>query len=135
VRGKTQALRRCGKTPVTIDPSFFKESRMSNYFFQKAVLISILTGMSLAIGCGGGVEGKYADPSNQIIAEFKDGKAYIALGGYAVTGTYKIDGKKIIARGDFGLMIPNPCVFTINDDGTIMGRKDTFIPRLEKVKK
>jgi hypothetical protein len=108
---------------------------MNNRFLQKAALISILAGMSLAIGCGGGVEGKYADPSNQIIAEFKDGKAYIALGGYAVTGTYKIEGKKIIARGDFGLMIPNPCVFTINDDGTIMGPKDTFIPRLEKVKK
>jgi hypothetical protein len=108
---------------------------MNIRFFRKAVLVSILAGMSLAIGCGGGVEGKYADPSNQIIAEFKDGKAYIALGGYAVTGTYKIEGKKIIARGDFGLMIPNPCIFTINDDGTIMGPKDTFIPRLEKVKK
>jgi len=52
-----------------------------------------------------------------------------------VTSTYKIEGKKIIARGDFGLMIPNPCIFTMNDDGTIMGPKDTFIARLEKVKK
>jgi hypothetical protein len=51
-----------------------------------------------------------------------------------VEGTYKIEGKKIIATGDFGLMIPNPCVFTINDDGSIDGPKNSMIPRLEKVK-
>ena len=45
-----------------------------------------------------------------------------------------IEGNKIIARGDFGLMIPSPLVFTTNDDGTIQGPKDTVIPRLEKVK-
>jgi hypothetical protein len=31
-------------------------------------------------------------------------------------------------------MIPNPCVFTLNKDGTIEGPKDSMIPRLEKVK-
>ena len=90
--------------------------------------------LTLAVGCGHSVEGTYRDPSNSITAEFKNGKAYIALGAYAVEGTYTIQGNKIIARGDFGLMIPNPCVFTINDDGTIQGPKETLIPRLEKVR-
>lgn len=102
---------------------------------RKLVFLSILAGLSLIVACGGGgAEGKYRDPSGQINAEFKDGKAYIALGGYAVDGTYKIEGNKIIARGDFGPMIPSPCIFTINKDGTIDGPRDSMIPRLEKVK-
>jgi hypothetical protein len=84
--------------------------------------------------CGGGAEGKYRDPTGSINAEFKDGKAYIALGGYAVDGTYTIEGDKIIAKGDFGLMLPSPLVFTINKDGSIDGPRNTMIPRLEKVK-
>jgi hypothetical protein len=45
-----------------------------------------------------------------------------------------VEGNKIIARGNFGLMLPSPLVFTVNDDGTIDGPRDTMIPRLEKVK-
>lgn len=102
---------------------------------RKVLLIFGLILVSLAAGCGsGGPEGKYRDPTGSINAQFKDGKAYIALGSYAVDGTYKIEGKKIIAKGDFGPMIPNPCVFTINDDGSIDGPRDSAIPRLEKVK-
>jgi hypothetical protein len=101
---------------------------------RKAMLISLFAGILVTLGCGSGPEGKYRDPSGTINAQFKDGKAYIGLGSYAVEGTYKIEGKKIIATGDFGMMIPNPCVFTINDDGTIDGPKNSMIPRLEKVK-
>ena len=81
-----------------------------------------------------GAEGKYRDPTGSINAEFKDGKAYIALGVYAVDGTYTIEGNKIIAKGDFGPVIPSPCVFTINKDGTIDGPRNSLIRRLEKVK-
>jgi hypothetical protein len=88
----------------------------------------------MLIGCGHSVEGTYRDPSNMITAEFKNGKAYIAMDGYAVEGTYTIQGNKIIAKGDLGMMIPSPLAFTINDDGTIQGPQNTFIPRLEKVK-
>jgi hypothetical protein len=95
---------------------------------RKAMLISLLAGVLVALGCGSSPEGKYRDPSGTINAQFKDGKAYIGLGAYAVEGTYKIE------TGDFGLMIPNPCVFTINDDGSIDGPKNSMIPRLEKVK-
>jgi hypothetical protein len=101
---------------------------------RKAMLISLFAGILVTLGCGSSPEGKYRDPSGTINAQFKDGKAYIGLGAYAVEETYKIEGKKIIATGDFGLMIPNPCVFTINDDGTIDGPKNSMIPRLEKVK-
>jgi hypothetical protein len=102
--------------------------------FRKALLVSILAGICFVVACGSSVEGKYRDPSGTINAEFKDGKAYIALGAYAVDGTYKIEGDKIIASGDFGLMLPSPTVFTINKDGSIDGPRSTMIPRLEKVK-
>jgi hypothetical protein len=108
---------------------------MNGTWIRKAFLSFVLAAAALAVGCwGSGPEGKYRDPSGSINAEFKDGKAYIALGGYAVDGTYKIEGNKIIARGNFGLMLPSPLVFTVNDDGSIDGPRDTMIPRLEKVK-
>ncbi|MFZ3214726.1 MAG: hypothetical protein WA192_01585 [Candidatus Acidiferrales bacterium] len=107
---------------------------MNNTSVRTALLVLVLGAATLVVACGGGVEGKYRDPSGTINAEFKDGKAYVALGAYAVDGTYKIEGNKIIARGDFGMMLPSPLVFTINKDGTIDGPRDTMIPRLEKVK-
>jgi hypothetical protein len=107
---------------------------MKGSAMRKSFLVFILAGAALAVACGGGAEGKYRDPSGTINAEFKDGKAYVALGGYAVDGTYKIEGDKIIARGDFGMMLPSPLVFTINKDGSIDGPRSTMIPRLEKVK-
>jgi len=48
---------------------------------------------------------------------------------YAVEGTYTVEGNKVIAREDFGVMIPSPLICTISDDGSIEGPKDTFIPR------
>ena len=107
---------------------------MKNSSRREALLFSVLALTVLAAGCSKSAEGKYRDPSGTINAEFKDGKAYIALGAYAVDGTYKIEGDKIIASGNFGLMLPNPIVFTVNKDGTIDGPRDTMIPRLEKVK-
>jgi hypothetical protein len=107
---------------------------MTGGAIRKSLLVWVLAGVGLAVGCGSSPEGKYRDPSGTINAEFKDGKAYVALGGYAVDGTYKIEGDKIIARGDFGMMLPSPLVFTINKDGSIDGPRSTMIPRLEKVK-
>ena len=99
-------------------------------------VILVLTAAAFLAACGsGGVEGKYRDPTGSCNAEFKNGKAYIAMGAYAVDGTYKIEGNKIIATGDFGMMLPHTIVFTINDDGTIDPPRDTPIPRLEKAKK
>src|ERR1700738_5267033 len=107
---------------------------MNSSWIRKALLFSVITGATLAMGCGGGVEGKYRDPSGGVNVEFKGGRGDIALGAYSVDGTYKVEGNKIIARGDFGMMIHSPLVFTINSDGTIDGPRDRLIPRLEKVK-
>jgi hypothetical protein len=107
---------------------------MNNPSLRKAFLVFVLAGIGFAAACGSSAEGKYRDPSGQMNAEFKDGKAYIAMGAYAVDGTYKIDGDKIIASGDFGLMLPSPLVFTINKDGSIDPPRSTPMPRLEKVK-
>jgi hypothetical protein len=107
---------------------------MNGTAIRNALLVFVLAGAALAIGCGGGAEGKYRDPSGTINAEFKDGKAYVALGAYAVDGTYKVEGDKIVARGDFGPMLPSPLVFTSNKDGTIDGPRNSMIPRLEKAK-
>ena len=101
---------------------------------RKAILVSLIATAALLLGCGGGVEGKYRDPAGMINAEFKGGKAYVAMGGYAVNGTYTVEGKKIVCRGNFGPMLPNPLIFTINDDGSISGPDTTFIPKLDKVK-
>src|ERR1700691_5756715 len=107
---------------------------MNRSLIRRVLLISVLACAVLGVGCGSSPEGKYRDPSGTINAEFKDGKAYIALGAYAVDGSYKIEGDKIIARGDFGPMLPSPLVFTINKDGTIDGPRNSMIPRLEKAK-
>jgi hypothetical protein len=111
-----------------------QENFMNATSVRSALLVFALAVATLALGCGGGAEGKYRDPSGTINAEFKDGKAYVALGAYAVDGTYKIEGDKIVARGDFGPMLPSPLVFTINKDGTIDGPRDSMIPRLERAK-
>jgi len=103
---------------------------------KRAMLVVALAIAMLGVACGsGGVEGKYRDSSGTFNAEFKDGKAYIAMGSYAVDGTYKIAGNKLIATGDFGMMLPHTIVFTILSDGTLDPPRDTPIPRLEKVKK
>ena len=104
-------------------------------WIQKAMLASLLTLALFTAACGsGGVEGKYRDSSGQFNAEFRDGKAYVAMGAYAVDGTYKIQGDKLIATGDFGMMLPHSIAFTILKDGTLDPPRDTPIPRLEKVK-
>jgi len=67
---------------------------MGNSLAGKALLISVLAAAVFGIGCGKSAEGKYRDPTGSINAEFKDGKAYIALGAYAVDGTYKIEDNR-----------------------------------------
>jgi hypothetical protein len=106
---------------------------MTSHLKKLALAASLAIALSV-VACGSGAEGKYRDPSGTINASFEDGKAYIGMGAYAVDGTYKIDGDKITASGDFGMMLPHTIVFTINKDGSIDASRDTPIPRLEKVK-
>jgi hypothetical protein len=102
---------------------------------RTSLLFLTLAVTVLSTGCGSSPEGKYRDSSGTFNAEFSGGKAYIAMGAYAVDGTYKIQGDKLIATGDFGLMLPHTIEFTILKDGTLDPPRDTPIPRLEKVKK
>lgn len=87
-----------------------------------------------AAGCGGGVEGRYQDPTGAITAEFNNGKAYLGFGADGEHGAYKIQGDKIIVTGNLGPLMASPLVFTINKDGSIDGPSNSFIPRLRKVK-
>jgi len=108
---------------------------MKNGRIRATLLVLILAGVGLAAGCGSGPEGKYRDPTGMANAEFKDGKAYLALGAYTVDGTYVISGDKITVSGkNFGPMIASPIVFTVNKDGSIDPPRDSMFPRLEKVK-
>jgi len=102
---------------------------------RTSVLVLVLALSFLSGACGNSPEGKYRDSSGTFNAEFSDGKAYIAMGAYAVDGTYKIQGDKLIATGDFGLMLPHTIEFKILKDGTLDPPRDSPIPRLEKVKK
>jgi hypothetical protein len=97
-------------------------------------LVCALAAAMFAAACGSGAEGKYRDPSGQMNAQFQDGKAYIGFGAYTMNGTYKIQGDKIIASGNFGIMFPSPLVFTINKDGSLDPPENVMMPRMEKVK-
>jgi len=107
---------------------------MNRLWVRKAVLMFVFVAAGFAIACGGGAEGKYQDPTGTIRAQFKGGKTYLAFGAMDAEGTYEVKDKKIICHGDFGPMIPSPLVFTVNDDGTIQGPKDSLFTRLQKVK-
>jgi hypothetical protein len=112
-----------------------QEGVMNVASIRKVFLVFVLAGAGLAAACGSGAEGKYRDPTGMANVEFKDGKAYMALGAYAVDGTYKIEGNKIVVTGkDFGPMIASPIVFTVNKDGSIDPPRDSMFPRMEKAK-
>lgn len=100
---------------------FARNSELKVLTVQRGMLVVILAIAMLGVACGtGGVEGKYRDSSGTFNAEFKDGKADIAMGSYAVDGRYKIEGNKLIATGDFGMMLPHTIVFMILSDGTLI---------------
>jgi hypothetical protein len=123
-----------GSATLIDEKIHFQERVMNRSWLANVFLAFLVAGASVVAGCGNSVEGKYRDPSGTLIAQFQDGKAYLAFGAYAVDGTYKIEGDKIIAKGDFGMMIPSPIVFTVNKDGSIDGPRDTVFTRLDKVK-
>jgi hypothetical protein len=86
----------------------------------------------LAVSCGR-YQGLYRDRSGTISLDLHKGKARLSLGAYTIEGTYKLDGNKIIATGNFGPLIPNPCIFTLNDDGSLDGPPGSMILHLQKV--
>jgi len=103
--------------------------------FHGKILVGALLAVAVTLAaCGAGVEGKYRDESGMARAEFTGGKAHIAVGLLTVDGTYKVDGNKILVTADFGPMVQNPVVFTVNGDGSLDPPRDSMLPRMEKVK-
>ena len=58
--------------------------------------------------CCGSYQGLYRDPSNTISVDLHKNKIRLSLGAYTIEGTYKLDGNKIIASGNFGPSSPTP---------------------------
>jgi hypothetical protein len=101
-------------------------------FLSRSPTIFVVLLAALTISCGR-YQGLYRDPSNTISVDLHKNKIRLSLGAYTIEGTYKLDGNKIIATGNFGPLIPNPCIFTLNDDNTLDGPPGSMIPRLQKV--
>lgn len=82
-------------------------------------------------GCGAKVEGNtYAGNGGVVQIEFKSGgKAYVATGPVSTPCTYTESGKTVT------LICGNDkTVFTVDDDGALIGPPDGFLGRLTKKK-
>jgi hypothetical protein len=85
----------------------------------------------LAIGCSGKVEGNtYTGNGGVVQIEFKSGgKAYVSTGPVSTPCTFTESGKTVtlICEGD-------RTVFTVDDDGALIGPQGGFLGRLTKKK-
>jgi hypothetical protein len=82
-------------------------------------------------GCGAKVEGNtYTGNGGVVQIEFKSGgKAYVATGPVSTPCTYTESGKTVT------LICGNDkTVFTVDDDGALIGPPDGFLGRLTKKK-
>lgn len=72
--------------------------------------------------------GTYADTTGRLTLEFKDGKAFLNMGGMAdPDGTpYDVNGDKITIHYPSDGMLATMSVLTINSDGTLQGAMGTL---------
>lgn len=96
------------------------------------VTLTIILSLSFfIIGCGGKVEGNtYTGNGGVVQIEFKSGgKAFVSTGPVATPCTYTESGKTVtlVCEGD-------QTVFTVDDDGALLGPKGGFLGRLTKKK-
>ncbi len=107
---------------------------MNSSWFRKALVVSVLAGACLAVGCfGTNPEGKYRDADGAVTLELKGGKAGLNYGMVHIDGAYTVDGDKITVRPLEG-NTSQTMVFTINKDGSLTGPPGSDIGRLEKAK-
>lgn len=93
------------------------------------LLVRLFTGSALALtlliaGChGNNPQGVYEDTTGHFTMEFRDGKAYLNLGGMAdPDGTpYDVKGNTITIHYPPDGMLASYSVLTINSDGTLQG--------------
>jgi hypothetical protein len=111
-----------------------QEIVMNSTWIRRAILISVLAGAGLAVGCGGSdPEGKYQDAAGAVTLELKGGKASLNYGGIKLDGAYKVDGDKLTIQPTSGAT-GQTMVFTINKDGSIDGPPGSDITKLQKAK-
>lgn len=107
---------------------------MNSPWIRKALLVSVLAGAALAVGCGGsGPDGKYRDSDGAVTLELKGGKANLDFGQIHIDGTYTMDGGKLTIRPVVG-DTSQTMVFVVNADGSIDGPPGSAMPKLQKAK-
>ena len=107
---------------------------MKNIEFSTSKLLAwgvLLMWGVLITGCGGKAQGNtYAGNGGVVQVEFKSGgKAYVSTGPVSTPCTYTESGKTLtlVCEGD-------KTVFTVDDDGALIGPPGGMLGRLEKKK-
>ena len=98
-------------------------------FSSTLVAVAFLAVTLIATGChGNSPSGVYTDSTGRITLEFKDGKAYMNLGGMADTnGTpYDVNGNKITIHYPSDGMMGAYSSMTINSDGSLQSDMGIF---------
>jgi hypothetical protein len=110
------------------------EEKMKHIEFSTSKLLALglpLMGSALLAGCGGKVQGNtYAGNGGVVQVDFKSGgKAYVSTGPVSTPCTYTEGGKTVtlVCEGD-------KTVFTVDDDGALIGPPGGMLGRLEKKK-
>ena len=100
-----------------------------NRVLRAFVAAAVLTVALVAAGCHSNTpSGVYTDTTGRLTIEFKDGKAYLNLGGTADTdGTsYDVNGDKITIHYPSDGMLAQFQSLTINSDGSLQGGMGTL---------
>lgn len=98
---------------------------VKSWAFVSLIAATALVAAFSVAGCHSNTpNGMYTDSTGRITIEFKDGKAYLNLGGMSDPngGTpYDVNGDKITIHYPPDSMIASMSVFTINSDGSLQG--------------
>ncbi|MGH7842169.1 MAG: hypothetical protein ACREQT_11705 [Candidatus Binataceae bacterium] len=89
--------------------------------FSTFVVATALAATLIIAGChGNNPNGVYTDSTGRATLEFKDGKAYMNLGGLAIDGTpYDVKDDKITIHYPSDGMLAVYSNMTVNSDGTL----------------
>ena len=96
------------------------KSRRFVTFITAAALVATLS----VLGCHSRTpSGVYTDTTGRVTLEFRDGKAFLNMGGMAdPDGTpYDVNGDKITIHYPTDGMLASLSTLTINSDGTLQG--------------
>jgi hypothetical protein len=108
------------------------ENVMNSRLIRNALLVSVLAGFCLALGCGAHVDGTYKDSDGAVTLTLKAGKATIDFGPVHIDASYAVSGNKLTLtplQGDTSQTL----VFTIDSDGSLEAQ-GTMFPKLLKQK-